>query len=328
MRTVFFLFVATSFSVVADELPCDCIHDEPIAKDVFSAPPKPSASPTDEAPIIDLIAFYNAAALQWAGNEEGVIDKIQESVDYANDAYENSGLPGRVRLLAIEPTTYTYPDNESFNRALDELEDPSDGPLDSLIERQRFYGADAVTLFITNDVSGGRANLLTLNSTPAPYSIIRIQNPVSTLAHELGHNMGLRHRAETYSGDVSRWFPDSFAEIFTTPGGTTYGTVMTNTSDFQAAGATRAPVFSSPSVRFENGTTGNDDADNVRAMRESMHYLAGLSARGILAQTEILLTPFDPLISIFGALPERSFRLQRSTNLKTWTTIPGTGRQH
>ena len=321
----------------ADSLPCECHHSTSQEKSPLRIPQKDNDTiPTSPNQItrLDLIAFYNDQArtsLGGAPNDPtdatAIRQKILDSVAQANLAYQNSNLPVRLILLAIEPTNYPHPVDQNFSAVLDQLETDNDDQLDDLLARQRFYGADLVTLFLDSDVSGGKANVLTARTKPLAYSVVRAKNPDLTLAHEIGHNLGCRHRLSTYSnGRPIAWFDDSFATLFTGANGEKYATVMASTSTTNRENAERVPIFSSPALSWQGTTTGRDDSDNARAIRASAPVLSQIQQRRPLASAQILLTPGGNLISLNRALPNRTYQLQRSPDARTWTTLPNSTR--
>ena len=339
------LLTLFSSHALADSLPCECEEHGHAAPRPEAAgflaplptPPRDSDGiPSNSTAVtrLDLIAFYNDQArtsLGGAANDpsdaSAIREKIIASVAITNTAFTNSNLPVELVLLAIEPVDYQHPVEEGFNVPLDHLETAGDGQLDQLLERQQFFGADLVTLYLDSNRSGGKANVHTPSTTLLPYSVVRAKNPALTLSHEIGHNLGCRHRLSTYASRPSAWFEDAFASLFTGTDGERYGTVMVSTGSLNRDGAERVPIFSSPDLQWQGTTTGNDAADSARAIRASATVLANFRQKRQLAEVDILRTPAGPFLSLVGAIPDRRFTLQRSLDARAWIDVPDSERR-
>ena len=135
--------------------------------------------------VIDVAVFHTPAARESAGG----IDEIEAAIDLyvaeTNEALEESGVRARVALVASEEVDYT--EAGEYEIDIDRLADPSDGYLDGVHAVRDAVGADLVHLIVGDlDVCGvaflGGAFGITLHGCGG-----------RTLAHELGHNLGLHH---------------------------------------------------------------------------------------------------------------------------------------
>ena len=135
--------------------------------------------------LIDVAVFHTPAARESAGG----IDEIEAAIDLyvaeTNQALEESGVRARVALVASEGVDYT--EAGEYEIDIDRLADPSDGHLDGVHAVRDRVGADLVHLIAGDlDVCGvaqlGGAFGITLHGCGG-----------RTLAHELGHNLGLHH---------------------------------------------------------------------------------------------------------------------------------------
>ena len=139
---------------------------------------------------IDVAAIYTLSAREAAGGVGAIEAEIDLMVAATNQAYEVSGVHHRVALAERSEVSYT----ESGDSLVDlrRLGDPSDGHMDRVHEMRDLVGADLVHLVVGESDVGGRAY------RPGVFSV----GKRCCLAHELGHNMGLRH--ERYEQSFER----------------------------------------------------------------------------------------------------------------------------
>lgn len=247
-----------------------------------------SQSLFDDEITIDLLIAYTPAAKSFAENQSGfgsIESVIAQSLNIAQQAIDNSDLALEIRLVHFYETDYEDdessvsgsdhlrrftrgPDNPlnfcpSNDQSCDEAQ--WDGYMEEVHDLRNQYGADLVTLYASNPNTGGIAWLLNSISgrQEIGFSVNRIQQvtQTETVIHELGHNMGLAHsRTQTQNpaGITGGLFEFSTGHQYDA-GANSYATVMAyddNNVD------SRAPVFSSPDVQFDGGTTGTDTRDN------------------------------------------------------------------
>lgn len=140
----------------------------------------------DEAVTIDVAVVYTPAAREAAGGTAGIKATIDLMVDETNQAYAASGVRHRVELVGRAEVQYAGTGSSRVD--LERLADPSDGHLDEAHTLRDQVGADLVHLIVDEDETDrtGRAYLVNaFGLTIHSWSMI--------FAHELGHNLGLKH---------------------------------------------------------------------------------------------------------------------------------------
>ena len=164
-----------------------------------SFPPVEQAN-EDGGNVVDLLVLWTPKAEENVGDEAQMRMLVDHSVAWANDAYERSGAKVRLNLVGAEPVDYVE-EGEGCATGLgcrsgtdfDRLENPSDGFMDGVHDRRDALGADLVSLFTGDGDVGGIATVPGSFSVVVAFQWWSSQDAGYTLAHELGHNMGLSH---------------------------------------------------------------------------------------------------------------------------------------
>ncbi|MDJ0754635.1 MAG: M12 family metallo-peptidase [Ardenticatenaceae bacterium] len=151
---------------------------------------------SDDGSVIDVLVVYTDDARVAASGTAAIESKIELGVAETNQAYEQSGASQRIYLAHMEEVTHT----EGTNQAdLIALANPSDGILDNVHTLRNTYHADFVAMLVDTSgcgigylqtTAGGSPNFENLAFSVTDESCV---SPNYTFAHELGHNMGLRH---------------------------------------------------------------------------------------------------------------------------------------
>ncbi len=135
--------------------------------------------------VIDIAVFHTPAARESAGGLDEIEAEIDLYVAETNQALEESGVRARVALVASEGVDYT--EAGEYEVDIRRLADPSDGHLDGVHAVRDRVGADLVHLIVGDlDVCG-------VAQLGGPVGITLHGCGGRTLAHELGHNLGLHH---------------------------------------------------------------------------------------------------------------------------------------
>ena len=148
---------------------------------------------------VDVAVVYTPAAREAAGGVAEIEAVIDLMVAETNQAYSASDVRHRVALVGREEVPYTEAGDEHVD--LYRLADPSDGHLDGAHALRDRTGADLVHMIFDGSTSytGGIAFL------EGAFGITSYDGGGAIFAHELGHNMGLRHdryQVHHYEGQV------------------------------------------------------------------------------------------------------------------------------
>ena len=135
---------------------------------------------------IDVAVAYTPAARDAAGGVAAIEAEIDLMVAETNQAYETSGVNHRVVL--VDRSEIPYSETGDAEVDLDRLRDSSDGQMDGVHALRERVGADLVHLIL-----GEGEDVCGIAYRPGAFGITRQVCGGSTFAHELGHNMGLRH---------------------------------------------------------------------------------------------------------------------------------------
>ncbi|NNM24532.1 MAG: hypothetical protein HKO59_00875 [Phycisphaerales bacterium] len=228
----------------------------------------------DDGSIIDVLVVYTPLARVAAGGVAAIEAEAQLAIDASNDAYANSGMTPRLRLVHVAETSYN--ETGDYFAHLNQLTNASDGVMDEVQGLRDTYGADLVSLLVDDGQYCGLAWLMATESASFAnfgFSVTTWYCAAGNLSfpHELGHNMGCCHDHDNCGGGV---FDYSWGHRFT---GATSG--LTRRTVMAYAPGTRIPYFSNPDVLYEGTPTGRpegfaDEADNARTIDETADTIA------------------------------------------------------
>lgn len=215
-----------------------------------------AATPTPQT-TIDLLALYTPGLVTQLGSAAAVQTRMDNLVAIANQAYIDSEVAIRLRLVRIEPVNYD--DTSAIDTTLDALTDASNAAFANVPALRDTYGADLVTLvrrYLGADdcgiawTGGGKQTPM---SGYAAYGYSVVANGSSggyyctdyTLAHELGHNMGSVHDRVT-EGQAVGPSDGAYAYSFGYGVNNGFSTIMAYNSSF--INATHIGKFSNPGL--------------------------------------------------------------------------------
>lgn len=225
--------------------------------------PKPVATAVaGQATWIDVLVVYTPKARRAAGGRAQIEATIQGAIDVTNDAYANSGVAQRVYLVHTREVAYNET-GHPMEEQLDWLR--TDRSIAALRERQ---GADAVAMIAESPDFCGQGYVMR-DVSPAfesfAFSVTHRPCAVGgrTLAHELGHNMGLEHDPPASDAAPSEAsYPWSFGHFVPR----NFHTVMAYFSSC-GSGCNQIGHFSNPRVGYRGQATGiAGRRDNARTL--------------------------------------------------------------
>jgi hypothetical protein len=253
------------------------------------------------ATTVDVLVGYSNGFAAGLGGASQAQTRINNLVDVTNQAYINSQIDARIRL--VHAMQVNYPDNTDNGDALEKLTGTRTTPVDPAFNALRAardqYGADLVSLVRKYDrqtqngcgiawLIGGDRQPYTTGSAGNGYSVVsdgRQQDGNTTyfcrdesFAHELGHNMGAQHDRETATTDGTLKygaFVYSFGYKTDAAGGNFYDIMA-----YGDQGQTAYRVFSNPRVTLCGGRACGveNQADNARTLSQTMPTAAAFRA--------------------------------------------------
>jgi hypothetical protein len=245
-------------------------------------PPQPDPVPPagavaqDTNQYVDLLIVYTAAARAYMGGTANIATELNGAVTIANTALANSHVTHRFRLVHLTEIAYTEVDNDSDN--LNRLTSTTDGFLDTVHALRETYRADVVTLIEkrTNANSCGIGWLLASPTNSGfeanAFNVVEVNcaNANLSLAHEIGHNMGLHHDFANAGGGQGAF---SYAYGYGVDGvGRTVMAYVCPTTN-----CSRRTIFSTPSYGFPSSPAvpaGTALANNALALENTSLLVA------------------------------------------------------
>ena len=153
----------------------------------------------DDGTQIDVLVVYTPAARNAQGGTAGIDALIDLWVGVANEALENSDAIPRINLVHTALTNYVEGNITELRAHTHRLSHPDDGYMDEVHELRNEHAADLVSVIVFSNDANGYGN----GRIGGSFSTIATLALSTSLVHELGHNMGLRHdryRALEYRG--------------------------------------------------------------------------------------------------------------------------------
>jgi Metallo-peptidase family M12B Reprolysin-like len=261
------------------------VDDDALSRELPPVPvsPPPAAdgdavvlAEVDDGSTIDVMVAYTPQARTVAGGVSAMNSLIELSIINTNTAYANSRVAQRVRLVHTSEVAYAETQNSVTD--LFRVRAVGDGFLDEVHPLRDAHGADVVAL-VTASMTPGVAGIGFLQSPQSPafaphaFSITWVQALSSfTMAHELGHNMGLQHDRANSGGQQGAF---QYAFGLQDPG--FFRTVMAY--ECPTVSCPRVAHFSNPRVNYVGRPTGRSGSeDNALALDQTALVVANFRA--------------------------------------------------
>ncbi len=211
----------------------------------------------DTGSSIDVLVLYSNQSAAATGAY--MQSQAQSAIDVTNQAYANSGLPIRLNLVHVDQISYN--ETGDFVGMLNDITYGTNGA-QVVAQLRNTYKADLVTMFVESTAYCGMG---WVNSNASlGYTVVKRTCASSnfSLAHEIGHNMGLLHDPATDSSS----YPYAYGHGYVDPG-CQFRTIMA----YPNCGSPRVAYFSNPNITYPgtNSVLGNTDISNsVRVLSE------------------------------------------------------------
>ncbi|GAB3098527.1 FG-GAP-like repeat-containing protein [Lysobacter terrae] len=274
------------------------------AKQKIAAGAQAEAVGASAATTVDVVLGYTTGLANSLGGSSQAVTRMQNLVDTTNQAYANSQITARIRL--VQTVQVNYADATDNGDALSKLTGYESGtgsiPVDPAFTALRAArdqsGADLVSLvrkFQTPQnngcgiawLIGGDLQSIDASDAPFAYSVVSDGQDLNetdnktyfcreeTLAHELGHNMGQAHNTEDAGGSPgAHSYSYGYREAATDGFYTVMAYRLASSSQFSIR------YFANPNVTYAGRPTGvANAADNVRSMGQTMPIIATFRAQ-------------------------------------------------
>jgi glucose/arabinose dehydrogenase len=310
-----------AFPPEADPLPMDVRSDTALQQDAGELPHGDGAS------LIDIMVVYTPAARTAAGGTSAINALIANAISVTNTAYANSNIIQRLRLA--NAAEINYAETGDIGNDLQNVTNGV-GAFSGVASMRDTYRADLVTLLTATPGSPfcGVAWLMTSVSAAFQslgFSVVEQVCAVGnlTFAHELGHNMGLRHDWYIDNGTTPYSYAHGHVNVGTTPS-TRWRTIMAYNDKCAAQGVscTRLTYFSNPNLSYLGAPIGVPAGTSTACSPSNLFNPACDSdERSALDNTGLTVANFrQSVLSVTSLTANVTFPVPIATSV-TWTAV-------
>lgn len=225
--------------------------------------------------VIDVLVGYTTQSKLNSGSVEAIELKIVNAVAMANQAYKNSLVNIKLRLVGMVEVPYVETGNMA--NALAALTDQYDTSTENLRTLRETYSADLVSLISADANYCGIGYVMTYpDQSFSSYAVSVVHDDHAmvclgnhTFAHELGHNMGNTHNIEDSSFPGAYNYSYGYRLCVADNG---FRTVMSYACPYVSA--PRIANFSNPNVYYNGLVTGTETANTSLSMNTTKDIVA------------------------------------------------------
>ncbi|MBI1345368.1 hypothetical protein GC163_03685 [bacterium] len=241
---------------------------------------RPAAMISFPPQIIDVLFLYTPRLRMQTGGgtAEGVQAIADLAIEYANEAYLQSGVS--ITLRKIYAVEVSYQESGDAAVDLERLTRPADGWMDEAFALRLAYRADLVHLFLnSSNLSdlGWLNNMSTFNANWTFSVSTAVTVPQDTFTRAIGSNQGLDHDYVTPSMAV---FPYSFGYAFRGVSGQNHSTIMSNSN-------VRIRRHSNPNLLYDGVPmgrleTGSSPANAALSLNQTAATIAAIADNDVI----------------------------------------------
>ncbi|MFI7358775.1 M12 family metallo-peptidase [Streptomyces avidinii] len=289
-----------------------------------------AATPNDPA-AIDIVVAYTPASVAVMGSVQAVLGQITYGVNQLNRALATDNVPASVHVVNTYQTAATGVPRENVNTLLEMIRNPANTVLGATAATQRqTYGADLVALLASVPIedSSGAATLPepgpSSTTDSAAFSVTSIGSVTAweNLAHEIGHNFGMKHDRLTVARQNGTTPPGTFNYGWVTPNGRHRTLMAYSNACPQACNVVNS--YSTPDRTWNNQLLGDALNNNAAVALQNADILAGYRASTVTDRVSLTLLhdpagagtvrvseygPYDPGTQVtVTAVPNPGFR--------------------
>ena len=319
-----------AFPPEAEPLPMDALAGTAPAPDALNEIDVPHG---DSASFIDIMVLYTPSARTAAGGASAINALIANAISVTNTAYANSNIVQRLRLAHASEVSYT-----ETGDLVSDLQNVTNGAgtLGGVASLRDTYRADLVTLMTSTPGSPycGVAWLMTSASgsfQSLGFNVVEQMCAVGnlTLAHELGHNMGLRHDWYMDNGQTPYSYAHGHVNVGATPS-TRWRTIMSYNdkclNQSPSVSCTRLTYFSNPALSYLGSPMGVPAGTNSSCTVGDLgNPPCDADERLALNNTALTVANFrQSALSVTSLTANVTFPVQIGTPV-TWTAVATSG---